>query len=98
MTKNKIYSLEPFKIVGIAIRTSNVSGKAAEDLGNLWERFFEEQLGTKITGKVRKDIYFIYTDYESDYTGEYTCLIGYQINSLENVGGDLVVREFSRGK
>ncbi|MEB2778898.1 GyrI-like domain-containing protein [Algoriphagus sp. C2-6-M1] len=90
--------IDPFKIVGIATRTSNVSGKAAEDLGNLWGRFFEEQIGTKIAGKVSEDIYSIYTDYESDYTGEYTCVIGYQVDNLENIADSLVAREFDGGK
>ncbi|MEB2773968.1 GyrI-like domain-containing protein [Algoriphagus sp. D3-2-R+10] len=98
MTINKKQSIEPFKIVGIATRTSNVTGKAAEDLGNLWGRFFEEQVGTKIIGKVSEDIYAIYTDYESDYTGEYTCLIGYQVHNLEKIADGLVAREFAGGK
>ncbi|MFC5626770.1 GyrI-like domain-containing protein [Algoriphagus winogradskyi] len=92
-----MHSIAPFKIIGITTRTSNSSGKAAEDLGALWGRFFEEQVGAKISGKLNDDIYAIYTDYESDYTGEYTCLIGYQVSSLENVAKGLVAREFDGG-
>ncbi|SFU07965.1 Predicted transcriptional regulator YdeE, contains AraC-type DNA-binding domain [Algoriphagus locisalis] len=91
-------SIDPFKIIGIATRTSNTSAKAAEDLGALWGKFFEEQIGGKISGKVSEDIFAIYTDYESDYTGEYTCLIGYQVGSLENAAEGLVAREFDGGK
>ena len=91
-------SLDPFKIIGISTRTSNTSGKAAEDLGALWGKLFEEQIGGKIPRKVSEDIFAIYTDYESDYTGDYTCLIGYQVASLENVAEGLVAREFDGGK
>lgn len=98
MTKHNIQSIPPFKIIGIATRTSNTSGKAAEDLGALWGKFFEEQIGGKIPGKVSEDIFAIYTDYKSDYTGEYTCLIGYQVGSLENVVEGLVAREFEGGQ
>ncbi len=93
-----MHTIEPLKIIGIAVRTSNASAKAAEDLGALWGRFFEEQIGAKIAGKLNEDIYAIYTDYETDYTGEYTCLIGYQVDSLENVSDGLVTREFAGGK
>lgn len=98
MTKHNIQSITPFKIIGIATRTSNTSGKAAEDVGALWGRFFEEQIGGKIPEKVSEDIFAIYTDYESDYTGEYTCLIGYQVGNLENVAEGLVAREFEGGQ
>lgn len=93
-----MHNLEPFKIIGIATKTSNTTGKAVEDLGVLWGRFFEEQIGGKIPGKVSDDIYAIYTDYESDYTGEYTCLIGYRVDSLETIGEGLVSREFAGGE
>ena len=93
-----MHTIAPFKIIGIATRTSNSSGKAAEDLGALWGRFFEEQVGAKISGKLNDDIYAIYTDYESDYTGDYTCLIGYQVSSFENVAEGLVAREFDGGR
>lgn len=90
--------LEPFKIIGISIRTSNTAGQASQDLGALWGRFFDEGIGQKIAGKVSEDIYAIYTDYESDYTGDYTCLIGYKVESLEKVQEGLVAREFEGGK
>ncbi|REG83584.1 GyrI-like domain-containing protein [Algoriphagus antarcticus] len=91
-------TIEPFKIIGISVRTSNTSGKAAEDLDVLWGRFFEEQIGGKITGKVSEDIYAIYTDYESDYTGKYTCMIGYQVDRVDNLPDGLIAREFAGGK
>ncbi|TXD77912.1 GyrI-like domain-containing protein [Algoriphagus ratkowskyi] len=93
-----MHTLAPFKIIGIAARTSNTSGKAAEVLGALWRRFFEEQIGDKIEGKISDDIYAIYTDYESDYKGEYTCLIGYQVENEGNITEGLVSKKFHGGK
>ncbi|WP_057937047.1 GyrI-like domain-containing protein [Algoriphagus resistens] len=93
-----MYAIGPFKIIGIALRTSNANNKASEDLGALWERFFVEQIGEKISGKVSEEIFAIYTDYETDYTGEYTCLIGYEVNNLNKIAEGLVGREFDGGK
>ena len=50
------------KIVGISVRTTNQNGQAMQDIGNLWQRFFSEQLLTKIPNKVSDAIYNIYTD------------------------------------
>lgn len=91
-------NIKPFKFIGIGVRTSNTTGKATKDLGELWGRFFQDQVGEKIGGKVKEDIYSIYTDYESNYTGEYTCLIGFQVESVENVPQGMIGREFEGGK
>ncbi len=54
MTKPEKHFIEPFEIIGISTRTLNTSGNAAADLGALWGRFFEEQIGTKVTRKSGK--------------------------------------------
>ena len=82
---------QSFKIVGISIRTNNQ--KAANDLGKLWSKFIGENTTKKIPNKVSQDIYSIYTDYESDHTGDYTNIIGYRVSSLENVAAGLVSKE-----
>jgi len=64
------------KIVGISVRTTNQNGQAMQDIGNLWQRFFSEQLLAKIPNKVSDAIYSIYTDYQKDYTEPYTCIVG----------------------
>jgi len=40
------------KIIGISVRTTNQNGQAMQDIGNLWQRFFSEQLLAKIPNKV----------------------------------------------
>ena len=86
--------IEDFKIIGISTITTNENGKAASDLGLLWQRFFEENIIGKIENKVSNDIYAIYTDYESDFTGKYHTIIGLKVNSLDNIPEDLIGREF----
>ena len=64
------------KIIGISVLTTNQNGQAMQDIGNLWKRFFSEQILAKIPNKVSDAIYSIYTDYQKDYTEPYTCIIG----------------------
>lgn len=71
--------LPEFNIVGIAVRTTNQHGKAAQDIGLLWQRFMMEQVAAQIPNKLSDAIYCVYLDYESDYQGEYTTLLGCRV-------------------
>ena len=90
-------TINSFKIIGIGIESTNENGRAAEDLGNLWSRFYAENVFAQIPNKISDDIYAIYSDYESDYTGKYTCVIGLKVDSLEKVPAGLIGREFNGG-
>ncbi|AFL96978.1 GyrI-like domain-containing protein [Ornithobacterium rhinotracheale] len=83
-----------FKIIGISVRTSNRDNQAAQDLGNLWNQFYSENIFDKIPNKASNKILSIYTDYKSDYTDEYTTIIGVPVTSLENIPKGLIGREF----
>lgn len=84
-------------IIGLAVETTNQGGQAMRDLGELWQRFIQENIPQKIVNKVNNCVYCIYTDYESDYTGNYTAIIGVAVNSLERIPTGLVGRTFEGG-
>lgn len=85
--------MENFKIIGILVETTNQNNQAATDLGQLWSRFYTEQIFNKIPNKESEEIYAVYTDYESDYTGKYTTIIGQKVSTLENIPDGMVGRE-----
>ena len=82
------------KIIGISTETTNQNGQASADLGQLWGKFFAENIIGKIPNKISNEIYSIYTDYESDYTGKYTTIIGLKVSSLDEIPNGLIGREF----
>lgn len=84
-----------FKLIGISVETTNQDGKAMVDLMQLWQRFQSENLLEVIPNSLSGDIYSVYTDYESDYTGKYTCFLGLAVSSLENIPNGMVGREFN---
>jgi predicted transcriptional regulator YdeE len=86
-----------FNIIGISVRTTNKDGRSATDLGNLWKRFYGEGLSGKIPNRSGNDIYSIYTDYESNYTGAYTAIIGMKVTSLETIPAGMVGKAFPAG-
>ena len=82
------------KIIGISVRTINANGKSSEDLSNLWQRFFVESIFDKIPNKISNDVLAIYTDYKSDFTEEYTAIIGCKVASIDSIPNGLIGREF----
>ena len=78
-------TIQKFYIVGISTRTTNENGQSAKDIEALWGKFWGEEIQNKIPNKVNNDIYAVYTDYETDYTGAFTTIIGLPVSSLENI-------------
>jgi predicted transcriptional regulator YdeE len=89
--------INEFKIIGIAVRTTNKDNQSANDIGKLWGQFYADKLMEKIPSKLNDDVYSIYTDYKSDFTDEYTTIIGLRVSSLEIVPKGFVGRKFPSG-
>jgi len=65
--------------VGIEVRTRNSDemDPATAKIGALWQRFFRDELGSKIAGSVEPPtVVGVYSNYESDHTGAYSLLVG----------------------
>lgn len=90
--------MENFKIIGISVQTTNQNNQAATDLGQLWGRFYQEEISKQISNKESDDIYAVYTDYESDYTGSYTAIIGHRVSALDIIPDGLTGREVKNEK
>jgi predicted transcriptional regulator YdeE len=78
-------NIDAFDIIGISVRTTNKDARSQKDIGDLWSRFMSEGAMEKIPGKESADIYCVYTDYESDFNGAYTTIIGCRVNALEMI-------------
>lgn len=89
--------IEPFKVIGIAIRTSNNEGQAAQDIGGLWSRFMSEDIVNMIPAKKDNDVLSIYTNYEGDHNEPYDTILGCRVDSLENIPAGLVGQSFDGG-
>jgi len=87
-------TISEFKIIGISIRTTNQNNQSAQDIGKLWGQFYTDKLIDKIPNKLSNDIYSIYTDYKSDFTEDYTTIIGLKVNSLDTIPEGLIGRQF----
>lgn len=89
--------VKPFYIVGISITSTNENGKSVEDMGKLWGRFFSEGVTEKVSNRLSEDIYSVFTEYKSDYTEQYTAIIGHKISSLENISNGFTTKQIRGG-
>jgi len=99
--KHEEIKLDKFYVVGISVRTTNQNHQSQGDIVKLWEAFFRNgYIQQMLPNKVSNDIYCIYTDYESDYTGEYTTIIGYQVSGIEGIPTNLslAIHEIAESK
>jgi len=74
--------IDEFNIIGISIRTTNQKGQASKDIETIWSRFWNEKIQEQIPNKLHENIYAVYTDYETDFSGPYTTIIGLPVSSL----------------
>jgi len=80
-------NLPGFLVTGISVRTTNKDGQSNKDIGDLWTRFMAEGIAGQIPEKLSDDVYCVYTDYESDYMGWYTAVIGCGVSEAVAVDG-----------
>ena len=64
-------------IVGISRRTTNADGRSVQDIPATWTAFFQQNALEKIKNRsFPPTMYAVYSDYASDWKGEYSYLIG----------------------
>ncbi len=86
-----------FNVIGIALETSNEHQQASKDIGELWGRFYSENIAAQVPNPIGEEVYAIYTDYESNYKGKYTIILGLQVHSLDNIPDGLIGRLINGG-
>ena len=90
-------TIEPFKVIGISVRTTNENGQAAEEIADLWGRFMNEKILDAIPNKIDKTVYSIYTDYENDHTKPYTAILGCRVGSLNDIPNGMIGKSVDGG-
>ncbi len=89
--------IEAFKVIGIAVRTTNVNGQAGQDIGQLWGKFMSEGIADKIPNKLDSNVLSIYTNYEGDHMKPYDTILGCKVSSLDEVPVGMVGQAFEGG-
>ena len=80
--------LPEIKLVGITTRTNNAAeiNPVTSKIGPTVQKYFHNELAEKITGRKKPGTtYCSYTEYENDFTGDYTYFIGEEVASFDNL-------------
>lgn len=89
--------IEPFKVIGISVRTTNERAQAVNEIGELWGKFMSEQIMDHIPNKVNNTIYSLYTDYDGDHTQPYTAILGCEVKNLNSIPNGMIGKSFIGG-
>lgn len=80
-------------VVGLSRRTSNADGRSTGDISATWGEFLKQNAAAKIPNRaVPPVMYAVYSDYESDWRGEYAYLLGCGVTRAETVPKGMEVR------
>lgn len=82
--------------IGLELRTNNEECSLAMPAHK--EKFFKENIISKIPNKINGNILALYTDYEGDYTKPYSWILGCEVSSLDFVPAGLVGKEIPASK
>lgn len=82
--------------IGLELRTNNEECSVAMPAHK--DRFFKENILSKIPNKINGNILALYTDYEGDYTKPYSWILGCEVSSLDEVPEGLVGKVISESK
>lgn len=81
-------------VVGISRRTSNADGRSIKDIPATWTDFLQQNAGAKIMNRAMPPaMYAVYSDYASNWMGEYAYMIGCGVTRAGKVPEGMEVRK-----
>ena len=93
----EIVNLKEKKVAGLNIRTNNNDPNMNKSIGELWNKFFKEGIFTAIENKINDKTIGLYSDYESDYNGDYDMSVGCEISNDEKIPTGTILKIIPAG-
>lgn len=90
-----------FYVVGLQARTSNAaeSNPQTAKIPALWQKVYSGELEALVPKRIAKSKPFsVYYDYQSDHSGAYSVVVGYQVRGLGEVPEGLTGLSVSGGR
>ncbi|HEY1256581.1 MAG TPA: GyrI-like domain-containing protein [Terracidiphilus sp.] len=77
---------QAFYVAGYQVRTNNANEMSGHgEIGMLWQRFFQQNLGSQIPDRSDARLIVVYSDYASDEKGDYSYLLGAPVSSVDHL-------------
>lgn len=94
----EIVNLEEKKLVGLNIRTNNNNPNMGKDIEDLWNKFFNQGIFSKIENKINKRTIGLYSNYESDFTGDYDMTVACEVSDDKEKPKGTIIKTIPSGK
>lgn len=94
----EVVNLKEKKLVGVNIRTNNSDPNMSNDIGELWNEFFTKGIFSEIENKVNGRTIGLYSNYESDFTGDYDMTVACEVNDDKEIPKGTIVKKIPAGK
>jgi predicted transcriptional regulator YdeE len=73
-------------------RTSNADGHIIKDIPACWHDFLSQNMASKIPHRAKTPAMFaVYSEYETDWTGEYAYVMGSEVTKADKIPAGLAV-------
>ena len=90
---------DAFEVIGIQVRTNNAKEATGDGaIPRLWQRLFGEGILNQIPDKADQSITVVYTNYSSDWNGDYDYTLGTKVKSGTKAPEGLVSVTVPAGK
>ncbi|MEN8237411.1 MAG: GyrI-like domain-containing protein [Pseudomonadota bacterium] len=86
--KKTMIDLPEAMFVGLTVRTNNANERdpSKAKIAATVQRYHQEDMPDQIEDRIRPGVTFcVYTDYESDFAGDYTFFIGEEVEDFEYI-------------
>jgi predicted transcriptional regulator YdeE len=95
----KIEDQASFIVVGVTVRTNNAAEAGQQGkIPQMWQGVMQNGTLEQIPNKAGDALVVIYSDYASDYTGDYNYTLGYKVTSADKVPDGMVARTIQAGE
>jgi predicted transcriptional regulator YdeE len=97
--KPKLTESSEFEVIGIEARTNNAQESGGDGaIPKQWQRLFMENLLSRIPDRLDQSIVAVYSNYASDWNGNYTYILGAKVKPGTKAPEGMVAKNVSAGK
>jgi Uncharacterized protein conserved in bacteria len=81
-------------VAGVERRTCNADGRSLQDIPACWQEYLSTKAAARTPNRAKPTVmYAVYSGYTTDWTGEYSYLLGCGVTKADKLPKDLVARE-----
>jgi predicted transcriptional regulator YdeE len=97
--KPKLIEPSSFVVIGIETRTNNSAESTSDGaIPKQWQRLFQEGVLNRIPDRLDQSVVAVYTNYASDWNGDYTYILGAKVKPGTKAPAGMVAVSIPAGK